>query len=335
MRVLLLASHAVAEHDDVQMFARMGYEVFAPGGYEVPGRPNEPIRPPIPEAPEYPDLVALCAAQRHLHRDEGTDWAIDWAKADIHPDLLDWADVVIVHHFPERWIGGQWERIRHKRVVWRTCGQSNPFLEAHMRRFNGLQVVRYSPAERRAFGPQTQQDALIRFGKDPEEWFGWHGSDPVVGNITQKMVERADHCGLTWYELATRDLPARPAGQDSELLPGGVGVLEYDAMREYLRAIRVYIYAGTQPASYTLALIEAMMTGTPVVSIGPRQMWAPALFEGHEIAVEYADHPQQARMLLERYLAEPDVEASEYNRERAVELFGLETIMAQWRDFLE
>lgn len=332
MNVLLLASHAVAEHDDVQMFARMdGFDVFAPGGYADPQHPAEDIRPPIPEAPSHPELEALCRIQREKEHDAPDEWAIDWAKADIHPDLLDWADVVICHHFPERWIPQLVGR--HPRIVWRTCGQSNPHLEAYMRQFP-IETVRYSPAEARAFGPQTRQDALIRFGKDPAEWSGWHGSDAVIGNATQKMTERAEHCGLGWYIAATEGLPAEPAGELSEQLPGGIGKLGYDEMREYLRRVRVYAYAGTQPAPYTLGLIEAMMTGVPVVSIGPKQMWSGALFEGHEIAVEYADHPNEARLVLERYLREPDTEASEYNRERAIELFGLETVSAQWREFL-
>jgi hypothetical protein len=62
-------------------------------------------------------------------------------------------------------------------------------------------------------------------------------------------------------------------------------------MRDYLRRIRAYLYTGTQPASYTLGLIEAMMTGVPVVSIGPDHMtWQRDLFEGHEIAKPAGRH---------------------------------------------
>lgn len=335
MNILLLASHAVAEHDDLQMFSRMGYNVFAPGGYEDPAHPAEAIRPPV-DATHHPDLVKLCQQQRS--RGPAGD-AIDWAKADIHPDLIDWADAIIVHHFPERWIAPQWPRIRHKRVIWRTCGQSNPNLERLMAdyRRDGLGIVRYSPAEQRFFAPLRTwagSDTVIRFGKDPEEWKGWHGRDKAVGNVTQRLVERGGHCGLSYYIETTRGIPARPAGEQSEMLPGGVGQLDYDAMRAYLRAIRVYLYTGTQPASYTLGLIEAMMTGTPIVSIGPSQMVYPPLFEGHEIAVEYAETPEEAKELLRGYLAAPDTVASEINRDRAIELFGLDAISAQWKAYL-
>ena len=204
---------------------------------------------------------------------------IDWAKADLPDEVLDWADVIIAHHFVDRWIGAQWSKVRpNHRVIWRTCGQSNTYLERMMAAFrpDGLEIVRYSPKERN-LPNYAGEDALIRFYKDPAEWGGWHGSDPVVGNVTQNMAERADACGLAFWQGSTAGLPVRPAGPGSQRI-GGTGPLSYEQMREYLRAIRCYLYTGTRPASYTLGLIEALMTGVPVVSIGPRAWggWTPS-----------------------------------------------------------
>jgi hypothetical protein len=92
-------------------------------------------------------------------------------------------------------------------------------------------------------------------------------------------------------------LPRTFAGPHSEKI-GGLGALPYDEMRDYLRRIRAYLYTGTQPASYTLGLIEAMMTGVPVVSIGPDHMtWQRDLFEGHEIAIGRSDDPASSPVL--------------------------------------
>jgi hypothetical protein len=72
-------------------------------------------------------------------------------------------------------------------------------------------------------------------------------------------------------------------------------------MRATLRRARAYLYTGTQPASYTLGLIEAMMTGVPVVSIGPSWMrvfpYGHELFEGHELATGDDTTPAVQRML--------------------------------------
>lgn len=115
-------------------------------------------------------------------------------------------------------------------------------------------------------------------------------------------------------------------------------------MREYLRHLRAYLYTGTNPASYTLGLIEALMTGVPTVSIGPAAWarYAPwTLFEGHELAPYSFDDPAEAREYLWQMCLDPDrwdsghVEGiSSATRERAIELFGIETVSAQWASFL-
>jgi len=327
------------------MFTRMGVACYSIGGaYDA--LPFEGKRPALPAAPRFPSLEAATNEQRarlsHDYGDPGP--AIDWAKARLAPEVIDWADTIIVHHFPEQWIGGNWPNIRDKRVIWRTCGQSDPRVEREMAVYveQGLQVVRYSPKERTAFtgwGSFAGEDAMIRFGKDPDEWSGWRGDDPFVGNITQDMFRRGDACGLGFWEVATRGLPTKPAGPGSEMLVGGIGSLDYDEMREYLRSIRVYLYTGTRPASYTLGLIEAMMTGVPVISIGANAFQPPALFEAHEITSYAFDDPQRAHDQLWHQFLDPDnfdhargVSAAQ--RADAIELFGLDTVMAQWRDFL-
>jgi hypothetical protein len=347
MNILLLASHAVAEYDDLRMFTDLGFDTFAPGGYEVPSRSGEGIRPPLPDAPHHPDLVARLQEVRMARGEPGP--AIDWGKAALHDDIIDWADAIIVHHFVDRWIAGQWDRIKHKRVIWRTCGQSDGYLEMFMGAFRaaGLQIVRYSPKEREFFGPDfAGEDALIRFGKYPSDYRTWIGDNPVVGNITQHMKQRGDACGYGFWEAATEGLPVRPAGPGSEEMRGGLGTLDYPAMLDYLRHLRCYLYTGTRPASYTLGLIEAMMAGVPTVSIGPED-WGDSwgggvLFEGHELATNGhwsagPNHAERAhtalRILLEedRFIAE---DMSRQQRARAMALFDVANVGAQWVEFL-
>ena len=342
MNVLLLTSHAIAEHDDLDMFTRMGVPVYSIGGaYDE--RPFEGKRPAIPGVIRYPELEAATNAQRAWLSEELGDPhdRIDWAKACLAPEVVDWADTVIVHHFPEQWIGGNWDALRGKRVIWRTCGQSDPRLEVAMSRFraDGLQIVRYSPKERDAFGRWgvfAGEDVLIRFGKDPDEWTGWHGTDAVVGNITQHMAQRGDACGFDFWREATTGLDAQPAGPGSQEMPGGVGELDYEAMREYLRRIRVYLYTGTRPASYTLGLMEAMLTGAPVVAMGADAFVPRELYEAHNITLLGFDSPDKARRMVRNLLGDRDWAAGigRGQQLRARELFALDKIMGQWADFL-
>lgn len=327
MRILLLLAHSIAEYDDVRMFADLGYDVFSIGAYSDPSHPGDDVRPPLEDAPHHPDLAALTADQMV-------------AKEHLPDEVIDWADAIIVHHYPYQWLIGQYERIRHKRVIWRTCGQSDSSLEIAMAGMHarGVQIVRYSPKEREFFEPQgtfAGQDALIRFGKYPDDYPYWHGDAPFVTNVTQNMRGRGAWVGAQWYERATAGLAARPMGPGSEEYPGGLGKVSPDGMLHVLSQARAYVYTGTHPAPYTLGLMEAMLAGVPVVSIGPGAWMGPAeLFEAHEIAGDWADDPDEARMKIAGLLGEPDHERSETVRLRAEALFGIETIGAQWRAFL-
>lgn len=342
MKLLLLSSHSILEYDDVRLFDHLGIEVFCPGGYSDPAHPGETLRPGLPDVPYHADLAALCHAQRVKHEgQEAGVGIIDWAKADLHPELIDWADVIMVNCFPAEWIGGQWERLRHKRVIWRTIGQSNPWLEHEMAQYRaqGLEVVRYSPAERRAFeqipGGWAGEDAVIRFAKFPGDFAPWIGDDQNVGNITQNLDQRGDHCGLPFWQAATKGLPTKLAGLGSERL-GGIGTLAYPAMLDYLRHLRVFLYMGTEPASYTLALMEVMLAGTPIVSVGPGGKWLPPLFEAHELVGRGFDDPLLAKGELAWLLGDDAsaAAASAEMRARGVALFGAETIGAQWASYL-
>jgi hypothetical protein len=338
-RIVLALSHSIEEHDQLKLLHGLGHEVFSIGGYINPAEPHDDKRPALSDVPHYPDLQAAVDAI-------GSPDNLGAAQELIPDAILDWADTIIYHHYLDR-LYGQWSRIRdwlrgdaNRRVIWRSVGQS---VEGNERtavpfRKEGLERVAYSPKEQNIPG-YAGHDALIRFYKDPEEWSGWTGEDPVVINFTQHLRQRDPYTNWGFWEQATAGLNRQALGPGSEVI-GGPGSLTDEAMKERLRTARVYLYTGTQPASYTLGLIEAMMTGIPVVSIGPKWMnvfpYGPLLFEGHEIAAEGWNSPGEARQTVEYLLAnkEAAVAGSEWTRNRAIELFGKDEIAAQWAEYL-
>ena len=335
MNIVMLLAHAIEEYDQIKLLSGLGYDVFSIGGYIDPAHPHDDKRPGLPDAPFHPELKAVVDAL-------GTPDNLTAAKEHIPDEILDWADVVIVHHYEHKWIVPQWERIRSsgKRIIWRTVGQSVEHNERMMAPLHaqGLEIIRYSPKEWNIPG-FAGSDALIRFYKDPAEFTGWTGVDPVVINVTQNLRQRDPYTNWGFWNEATSGLNRLALGPGSEAI-GGPGALTYDDMKAWLRKARCYLYTGTQPASYTLGLIEAMMTGIPVVSIGPEHMgifpYSPLLFEGHELAWISSDQPDEAHRLLSVFLrshaAAEDVSASV--RQRAISLFGMATIAAQWKAYL-
>lgn len=332
-RILLLLAHSIEEHDQLKLLSGLGYDVFSIGGYIDPAHPHDPKRPPLPDVPFHPDLKAAV--------DElGTPDNLDAAKRRIPDKILAWADTIICHHYEHTWLIPQWNIIRDRRVIWRTVGQSVEGNERAMAplRDDGLQIVRYSPKEQNIPG-YAGEDALIRFYKDPDDWKGWTGEEPVVINITQHLRQRDPYTNWRFWEQATAGLNRLPLGPGSEAI-GGPGELTYDEMQGWLRRAAVYCYTGTQPASYTLGLIEALMTGIPTISIGPSWMrifpYGPALFEGAEIAGMAYEDPTEARKVIARFVDGDErlrgMGAAQ--RSRAIDLFGKDAVQAAWAEFL-
>jgi len=340
-RIVLCLSHSIEEYDQLKLLSELGHDVFSIGGYINPGAPHDDKRPALPEVKYFPELQAAVDGL-------GTPDNLGAAQEGIPDAILDWADTIIYHHYLDR-LYGQWPRIKDwldgdsgRRVIWRSVGQS---VEGNERtavpfRAQGLERVAYSAKEQNIPG-YAGHDALIRFYKDPEEWKGWTGEQPFVINFTQHLRQRDPYTNWGFWEAATKGLERLPMGPGSEII-GGTGALTSELMMSQLRRNRVYLYTGTQPASYTLGLIEAMMTGIPVVSIGPSWMnvfpYGPDLFEGHEITWpgETFDDPYVAKRRLTTLLEDrktADV-LGRAQRQRAIDLFGKDKIAAEWAAYL-
>lgn len=336
MNIVLCLSHSIEEHDQLRLLHGIGANVFSIGGYINPAAPHDPKRPALPEVPYYPELQAAVDAL-------DTPDNLGTAQRNIPEAILDWADVIIYHHYLDR-LFSQWPRIRrwlsekeHRRVIWRSVGQSITGNERDAAPFmaQGLERVLYSPKERNIPGFSGGDSPVVRFYKDPDEWQGWTGDLPSVLNVTQHLMQRDPYTNFGFWEQATQGLSRLALGPGSEAI-GGAGQVSYDEMKSWLRACRAYLYTGTQPASYTLGLIEAMMTGIPVVSIGSSWMriwpYSPDLFEGHDIALVSANQPDHARTWLEDLLNNAHLAEtmSRETRARAIDLFGMDTIADQW-----
>jgi hypothetical protein len=330
MKLLYLSCHAILEHDELKIFESLGIDYFSLGSYIIPTSPVDNIRPPLAH---YPDpWLQTHAPDRN----------------NMPQEFIDRFDTVVVMHVPE-WIENNWERLKHKRVIWRTIGQSTPAMEAKMftYRQQGMQIVRYSPREAN-LKPTAGCDRLIRFYKDEKEFSHWTGAGNEVITFAQDMKHRAEFCNYESFIQIAKGFNAHvygPKNEGSGELNGGF--LTYDQMKQKMRDARVYIYTGTQPASYVLNLIEAMMTGIPVVAIGPKlgnslDIGKGAdLYEIPDIITNgvngfWSDDINQMREWVQALLNDIKLarRIGEMGRYKAIELFGRENIQSKWASFL-
>lgn len=330
MNILLLPCHSILEHNEYKLFKSLGHNVFSLGSYINPRLPHDPKRPPIDDEP----------MERFIRI------ADVFNKENLHEEWIDWADVIVVHHIG-RWIIQNWHKMKHKRVIWRTIGQSLTHCEDELRplRADGLQIVRYSPKEKNIPG-YIGEDAIIRFDADDDLYKGWQGQRERVMTMIQDVPHRREFVSYDYFERATRDIDRVLFGPDNETMTDVTlgGVPDIMSLLKELQTNRVFFYTGTAPASYTLGFMEAWMTGIPIVGIGPKianRIFDIELYEVGDLVTNgvdgyiFDDENELAfytRELLNDYELAKRIGAA--GRQRAMELFGKQTIRNQWEQFL-
>lgn len=337
MKILYLSCHEVLEYDEVRMFTEMGHEVYSHGAYLQPTASG--MRPAIPNLPYNPQFISL---------------ALQYPKEALHPEMLEGIDMVIVMHKLE-WITLNREVLKAfmakgGRVVWRSIGQNVPHQESMLSFLKGdmgIELVGYSPFEETISG-YAPRDAMIRFGKDPADWGGWNGEKLEVVNFTQSLKSRAKYCGYEYIMAACETLPVKVYGVNNDDLGSlSGGQVSPEQQQQILRDYRVYLYTGTQPASYTLSFMEAWLTGIPIVAInaamgnGTDFGWQ-STYEVERLLMDNPDSGIVAHSnngltyALQSVLTNDDLaqKLSENGRRAAIDLFSYRVIKPQWADFL-
>ncbi len=331
MNILYISDHSVLEYDEVQLFTDLGHDVFSLGAYHNLGHDDLP-RPRVKGLKFHEDLNDIYISNPN--------------RTALDQRLIDWADCIIVMHAPNV-IYHNWDRIRHKTVIWRSIGQSVPGIEEKLSvaRQQGLKIVRYSPKEANIFG-YLGQDAMIRFYKDPEEFKGWTGSANNVVAFAQSLKGRRDFCHYDELFAVVQKFDGKVFGPGNEDLGEyNGGSIPYELQLEKMQQAVCMPYGGTWPAAYTLSFIEALMMGLPIVAISKTLAHIPKFesldfYEVDEILAEISgvvcDTPEAMIHQTTKLLSDPEhaQTISKRQRELAIKMFGKETISKQWREFL-
>jgi len=335
MKIQYLSCHSVLEYDEVSLLTELGFDVSANGSYRDPRGAYTLPRPGIKNAKLDKDFLELTA----LH-----------PKTKLPSSLIDPFDVfIIMAGENESILVSNWDRIKHKRVIWRSIGQNTPQTELMLQKYvaEGLEIIRYSPKEF-DYDNFAGSDALIRFYKDPEVFKDWSGHKHNVINFSQSLKGRG---AFTHYDQVMGSM----AGFNSTIYGSGNndlgsfngGEIPFEKMLEKMRESRVYVYGGTWPACYTLTIIEAMMVGMPVVAISKTMAHLPQyqqfdFYEVDEIIEDgvdgfICDSVQEMRVKIKMLLEDRQLanKISKNARKKAIETWGKEKIAKQWEELLK
>lgn len=339
MKLLYLSCHGSLEYDEVSLFHEMGIQVFSPGAYLDPSKGEPMMRPGIPGLVYDPVDLEL------WHKVEQANKTGHDSKEFLSKELIDRFDVIVVMHTPQ-WVFKNWDIMRHKKVVWRAIGQSNPDLEVLLRNHvrGGLKLVRYSPAERRLMN-YAGEHAMIRFYKDHDVYKDWNGKENFVITICQSIADRGEACRWDLFQEVTGNLPTKVYGSSNQNVGSRwQGKVDFPELKQVMRDHRAYFSTGTRPASYVLNFVESWMTGIPMVAIGPDEGNYPgrALYEVHELIENgvngfCSDNPRELQDAIWHLLRDENLakKISIAGRASAIHHFSKEQARAGWETFFK
>ena len=314
MNVLYLSCHAVLEYDELGLLSELGHDVFCLGDARNTERPRTAGR----------DGSCGWLTPREIEA------GLRHGPSRVPRGIIERADAIICMH-RWQWLRARWYWLRRKKVFLRLIGQHDAGLGAAIRRYTdeGLQVIPYWPTDLQLNGLASDQVThVVRFYKDEREFSGWTGARPMVLTVCNNITRdggRACHASL--WKGATAGLPRVLLGRGNRLFGDFTARVPYWLLKELYRQCRVYFYVGTEPASYTLNLIEAMMTGIPVVAY---ETGAARELAGFTSADAGELHEMLAGILAGRIDSEPL-----RRRELAGCLFGRAQALEAWRRALQ
>ena len=213
-----------------------------------------------------------------------------------------------------------------------------------------INVVRYSPAEVGLPG-FADTSAVIYFCKDPTDFPDWvGGTNAVTFHSHYKERDAISAPRLADYRVLAQGSDVSLYGVN--IPDGGLvkGPIHFSEQMAVMASAGCYLYVWTQPPSYTLSLVEAMMAGLPIIAPSaafvsacepsPMFGWQPSRYEvdallGDGCGLVY-DSIEEGRSQVRHLLANQAMAKtiSERSRRRAVSLFGIDAIILQWNGLL-
>lgn len=311
MNILYLSCHGTLEYDEVKLLTGMGHDVFCIGDRGGNERPS--IR----------GRDGRCGWL------SGEDAALCYAngQGNLPDHVVERADAIICMHV-SKWLAGQWERVRRKKCFLRLIGQHYSGLGDRLKPLTdqGLKVIPYwrTDAALNDLHPgQTTEE--VRFYKDEDEFGGWTGQRRMVLTVCNEIT-RGDGsaCHAEAYKAATDGLPRLLVGKKNRFFGDFTARVPYWMLKELYRECAVYFYVGTEPATYTLNLIEAMMTGVPIIALDTGAT--------SELASFTSNDPHELGEALEGALENPRQDSS--RRNLAIDMFGKQQAQKAWQGIL-
>lgn len=191
-------------------------------------------------------------------------------------------------------------------------------------------AVAVSRAKAESWG---QACPVIRPCADPAEYDRFDGTRPVALRVANQVMQRPARFAWPAHLAITRGHAVELVGHNPEL-PGAAPAASWDELKARYREHRAYVHsagAGLDDG-YNLGVVEAMMTGMPVVSLSGSESPLVDGVSGYVSDDTAYLNARLGELLADRELA---VELGRNARQRALELFDVPAFVASWNAAIE
>lgn len=193
-----------------------------------------------------------------------------------------------------------------------------------------LRLVFVSPSKQLDWGFEGR---VILPGIDPGDYSGYIGDEPRVLRVGNGLKERDLMLGWSAQERILEGIPSTVVGLNPSL-PESRLPASWDELRSLLVHHRVFLNTTLPPFEdgYNLAMLEAMATGMPVVSIANPSSPIEDGLNGFVSADEGVLRERIREILQDRERA---IAVGRKARETVLERFPIDRFLAAWREVLE
>lgn len=348
MKIFYHPVHCSLEYDEMKILTGLGHSVFSTGIYIDPDKVKETIgRVEARFAHDRPSIEGLERDEEKIRVFQALNPNYKtYSVPKLSSELLSGFDIIYISH--DFTVLQYILNLNPKaQIVYNTVSQIHPTYETFFQQYRSrFKLMRFSHGERSIVN-YAGEDVIIHPGVDREEFFGWNGTVNKTLMVSRAMPSRPMHTNLDLCSNLIRNgLPIDLYGTGNEELFYSKGALPFEKLRETYANYRVFLNLNTKPAPLTYTFIEALMTGCPMVSVGPvlGSLNDPdygKTFIGHTyldngVSGLWSDNPgeiiQFGNLLLDNEKLAKSF--SEKSREIAIKHFDRSIAISKWRDFL-
>lgn len=347
MKLLYLdCCHPVLSYDNCITFEDLGIDWFCTGVYMKPNKPLPflNIRTSINKDVNS-DLVDefLSLNANYFRSFVGLSRPIPI----VSKSFVDKFDIIFTTNY--LYILHNWDNIKHKPIVWRTSGAINENMEIAMKPYissGSVYPVRFSKQE--LLSINSNGGAVIRNFADESIYFGWRGDELEVLSFQSWFTQRRalpinKFYSDNIYKNFNCKLFGAYVGKKDPISRGTI--TWWEQIYQY-KTNRVYFYIGSPVGVVAYNYIEAMMSGCPIVTMGPKVagyrlqsknllLHEPSEFIENEVDGFYSDDPKKVKYYIKSLLYDSKLaeNISVKARRKALDLFSKEKAIKRWKEF--